>query len=108
MLAEITWGPHQASTTATDVDRLLLYLVAVCGAVGLGVAVCLISFAVRYRRVEPPLREACGSLERASTLFGRAAKRTDAYALLAASRAVRRAEPLLFRARLQLELSRRR
>ena len=21
MLAEITWGPHQASTTATDVDR---------------------------------------------------------------------------------------
>ena len=50
LLAEITWGPHQASTTATDVDRLLLYLVAVCGAVGTGVAACLIGFAVRYRR----------------------------------------------------------
>jgi cytochrome c oxidase subunit 2 len=50
MFAEITWGPSQASTTATNVDRLLLYLVAVCGAVGAGVAVCLITFAVRYRR----------------------------------------------------------
>src|SRR5262245_61987791 len=50
MLAQITWGPHQASTTAVEVDRLLLYLTTVCGAVGVGVAIVLIGFAVRYRR----------------------------------------------------------
>jgi cytochrome c oxidase subunit 2 len=50
MFAEIVWFPHQASTTAREVDRLLLFLVAVCGAVGLLVAVLLIGFAVRFRR----------------------------------------------------------
>jgi cytochrome c oxidase subunit 2 len=50
MFAEIVWFPHQASTTARDVDRFLAFLVVICGAVGLMVAVLLIGFAVRYRR----------------------------------------------------------
>jgi cytochrome c oxidase subunit 2 len=50
MLAEIVWFPERASTTAYDVDLLLYFLVSVCGAVGLMVAVLLIFFAVHYRR----------------------------------------------------------
>jgi cytochrome c oxidase subunit 2 len=50
MFAEMTWGPAAASEGAWNVDALMLYLVAVCGAVGLGVAVALIGFAIRYRR----------------------------------------------------------
>ncbi len=50
MLAEIIWFPTQASTTAYAVDWLLLGLVVVTGTVGLGVAVALIGFAIRYRR----------------------------------------------------------
>src|SRR5579884_724779 len=50
MFAEIVWFPHQASTTAHSVDHLLILLTAVCGAVGLLVAVLLIGFAVRFRR----------------------------------------------------------
>jgi cytochrome c oxidase subunit 2 len=50
MFAQIVWFPEEASTTARQVDWLLYFLVAVCGAVGLGVAVSLIGFAIRYRR----------------------------------------------------------
>lgn len=50
MFAQIAIFPEQASTTASDVDLLLAVLVAVCGSVGLLVAVLLIFFAVRYRR----------------------------------------------------------
>ena len=44
-----TWTPA-ASTTAAQVDSLLLFLVVICGAVGLLVAVLLIGFCIRYRR----------------------------------------------------------
>ena len=37
----IIWFPHEASTTAGAVDRLLFFLTAVCGAVGLLVALLL-------------------------------------------------------------------
>ncbi len=50
MLAEIIWFPKEGSTTAWQVDKLLIVLVTVCGAVGLLVGVLLIYFAVRYRR----------------------------------------------------------
>src|SRR5579872_1495644 len=47
---DIIFFPDQASTTAEQVDLLLYALTAICGAVGLMVAVLLIYFAVRYRR----------------------------------------------------------
>jgi cytochrome c oxidase subunit II len=50
MFAEIAWFPEQASTTAQYVDWLFYFLVTICGAVGLGVAVFLIGFAIRFRR----------------------------------------------------------
>ncbi len=50
MLAQISWFPEQASTTAHHVDLLFYFLVSVTGLVGLLVAVLLIYFAVRYRR----------------------------------------------------------
>lgn len=50
MFAEIIWFPDQGSTTARQVDHLLIALVTVTGLVGLLVAVLLIYFAVRYRR----------------------------------------------------------
>src|SRR5260370_11092839 len=50
MFAEIVWYPHQAATTAVQVDRFLLLLVAGCWAVGMLVAVLIIGLAVRYRR----------------------------------------------------------
>src|ERR1019366_6816403 len=50
MFAQIIWFPTQASTTASKVDQLLYMLTTICGIVGLGVAVVLIYFAVRYRR----------------------------------------------------------
>jgi cytochrome c oxidase subunit 2 len=61
MFAEVVWFPHQASTTAHAVDRLLVFLVVVCGAVGLLVATLLIYFSVRYRRrpdtpTPPPMK----------------------------------------------------
>src|SRR5438105_12920006 len=58
MFAEIAWFPERASTTAYAVDRLLYFLVGICGAVGLLVAFLLIYFSIRYRRrpgqVGPP------------------------------------------------------
>ncbi len=50
MFAEIVWFPEQASTTAQHVDWLFFFLVTICGAVGIMVAVLLIGFAIRYRR----------------------------------------------------------
>jgi hypothetical protein len=51
MFAEIVWFPSQGSTTAHSADRLLVFLVAVTGAVGVLVAVLLIGFAIRYRHL---------------------------------------------------------
>ncbi len=50
MIAEISLWPKAASTTAHHVDQLFLFLLAVCGSVGLLVAVLLIYFCIRYRR----------------------------------------------------------
>jgi cytochrome c oxidase subunit 2 len=50
MFADIIWFPKDGSTTARQVDYLLIGLTTVCGAVGLLVAVLLIGFAIRYRR----------------------------------------------------------
>jgi cytochrome c oxidase subunit 2 len=67
MFAQITWFPHQASTTAQGVDEFLYFLVMVCGAVGLLVATLLIYFAIRYRRrpgtPRPPRIEGAPRLE---------------------------------------------
>jgi len=59
MIAEIVWFPKDGSTTARQVDALLIALTTVCGAVGLLVAVLLIYFAVHFRRrpdAPPPPR----------------------------------------------------
>jgi cytochrome c oxidase subunit 2 len=59
MFAEVVWFPHDASTTAGRVDMFFWYLFAVCGSVGLLVAVLLIGFSIRYRRrpgAPPPPR----------------------------------------------------
>jgi cytochrome c oxidase subunit 2 len=50
MLAEVAWFPTQASTSAKQVDQLLIFLVSVCGAMGLLVAFLLFYFSIRYRR----------------------------------------------------------
>ena len=49
MMAQSRCGPS-ASTTAGKVDLLFFVLTAVCGAVGVLVAILLVYFAVRYRR----------------------------------------------------------
>jgi hypothetical protein len=56
-----------------------------------------------FRGVEATLARACASLQRAAALFTRAASKSDAPALLAASRTVLAAAPLLERAELELE-----
>ncbi len=50
MLAQITFFPQQASTTAKSVDLLFFVLVAITGAAALLVAFLLVYFSVRYRR----------------------------------------------------------
>lgn len=50
MLADISIWTNVASTTGHSVDMLFFFLVAVCGSVGLLVAVLLVYFCVRYRR----------------------------------------------------------
>ena len=50
MLAEIALFPQEASTTARQVDMLFFFLLTVCGAVTLLVAMLLVFFAVRFRR----------------------------------------------------------
>lgn len=50
MFADIAIWPASASTTAHSVDMLFFFLMAVCGSVGLLVAVLLIYFCIRYRR----------------------------------------------------------
>jgi cytochrome c oxidase subunit II len=63
MFAEIIWFPKDGSTTARQVDQLLIGLVSVTGFVAVLVAVVLIYFAVRYRRRPgaPPPGEMRGS-----------------------------------------------
>jgi cytochrome c oxidase subunit 2 len=68
MFADIAWYPEQASTTAERVDHLLLFLVSVCGAVGLLVAFLLFYFSIKYRRRPgqvgpPPPTQASHALE---------------------------------------------
>jgi hypothetical protein len=55
-----------------------------------------------FRTVDATLARACTSLQRAAALFTRAASSSDAPALVAASRAVDAAVPLLARAELEL------
>src|ERR1700677_129363 len=50
MFAEIIWFPKDGSTTAHEVDALLIGLSVVCGGVGVLVAVLLFAFVIRYRR----------------------------------------------------------
>jgi|tagenome__1003787_1003787.scaffolds.fasta_scaffold20803043_2 cytochrome c oxidase subunit 2 len=50
MIADISLWTSAASTTARSVDMLFFFLMAVCGTVGLLVAVLLIYFCIRYRR----------------------------------------------------------
>jgi cytochrome c oxidase subunit II len=50
ILAQTAIFPAEATTTAASVDALFFFLVAVCGSVGLLVAVVLIYFCIRYRR----------------------------------------------------------
>lgn len=68
MFAEIALFPHAASTTASQVDMLFLFLLTVCGSVTALVAVLLVYFAVRYRRRpddvgNPPETHASHALE---------------------------------------------
>src|SRR5690349_19831059 len=50
MFADIVFFPERASTTAESVDRFLIFMVSVCGAMGLLVAFLLIYFSIKYRR----------------------------------------------------------
>jgi cytochrome c oxidase subunit II len=50
MIADISLWTPAASTTAVQVDRLLLFLCVMCGSVGLLVAFLMIYFCIRYRR----------------------------------------------------------
>jgi cytochrome c oxidase subunit 2 len=50
MFAQVSLFPEQASTTASQVDALFFFLVAVTGSVALLVAVLIVCFAVHYRR----------------------------------------------------------
>ena len=50
MFAEVAFFPREASTVASQVDLLLLFLVTVCGSVTLLVGALLVYFSVRYRR----------------------------------------------------------
>ena len=61
-----------------------------------------------FRPVDVTLSRACASLQRAAALFTRAASRSDPPALVAASRAVHAAAPLLVRAELELRSASRR
>jgi len=66
LFAEILWFPRQGSTTAREVDQLLIALLSVTGAVSLLVAALIIGFSIRYRRrsnAAPPAREASVFLE---------------------------------------------
>lgn len=50
MIAQISIWTNAASTTAQRVDQLFLFLILVCGSVGMLVAVLMIFFSIRYRR----------------------------------------------------------
>ena len=61
-----------------------------------------------FRAVDATLARACANLQRAAALFTRAASKSDPPALVAASRAVDAATPLLERAALELRSASRR
>ncbi len=68
MIADVALWPEEASTVARQVDFLLYFLVAICGAVGTLVAALLVYFCVRYRRRHgetgnPPRTHASHALE---------------------------------------------
>src|SRR4051794_18217248 len=50
MFADVPLWPEQASTVAARVDALMLFMLAVTGAVGLLVTVVMLVFVVKYRR----------------------------------------------------------
>jgi cytochrome c oxidase subunit 2 len=50
MIADIALWTPSVSTTGHRVDQVFLFLVALCGSVGMLVAVLMIGFCVRYRR----------------------------------------------------------
>ncbi len=52
MFAQVTLFPEQASTVAPQVDALFFFILGITGFVALVVAVLIIYFAIRYRRVE--------------------------------------------------------
>jgi hypothetical protein len=56
----------------------------------------------RFSTAERSLESACGLLERAATLFGRASAEHDPQALVAAGRVARQASPFLLRAKAAL------
>ncbi len=58
---------------------------------------------VRFARVERTLASACVLLQRAAALFTQAASRHDPHALLAATRKMLDASPLLLRAKAELD-----
>jgi cytochrome c oxidase subunit II len=73
MIAAIALWPEEASTVAVQVDRLLYFLVALCGTVGAVIAVLLIYFCIHYRRRpgetgNPPMTHQSRALEWAWTL----------------------------------------
>jgi cytochrome c oxidase subunit 2 len=64
MFAQMSFLPEQASAVAGKVDALFLFLLALTGAVALGVTVLIIGFAIRYRRrqgAEPATPRIMGS-----------------------------------------------
>ena len=68
ILGETAIFPAQATTTASQVDALFLFLLVVCGSVGLLVAALLIYFCIRYRRrpgdsLNPPPTHSSEALE---------------------------------------------
>jgi cytochrome c oxidase subunit II len=52
MFAQVTLFPEQASSTAPQVDALFFFILGVTGFVAIAVAVVILYFAIRYRRVE--------------------------------------------------------
>ena len=73
MIATIALWPESASTTAVQVDRLFFFLLAICGVVGVLIALLIIYFCIRYRRrpgetKAPPPTNAPRVLEWAWTL----------------------------------------
>ncbi len=91
-----------AGTTSAQARRALgsdsdLYALVFAYA-DLGGCRAMIRHASAPRALEPVLEAPCGRLQHAAGTFTRATTRSDAHALLAASRQAHGAEPLLVRA----------